>query len=78
MDNNKVIDIIQAGLAWASWTDEQKQAFIIAGEAVKKQIPFRLENRDYETLTGTCKCGIIIDKITGKFYCKYCGQKVFW
>lgn len=78
MENDKVIEIIQSGLAWGKWTDEQKQAFIIAGESVKKQISFKIKNRDTETLTGTCRCGVLVDKITGVFYCKYCGQKLIW
>ena len=78
MENKKVIEIIQSGLAFANWTDEQKQAFIIAGESVKKQIPFKVQKNDKETTTRTCKCGVLIEKMNGEFYCKYCGQKLIW
>ena len=36
LENEKVIEIIQSGLTWANWTEEQREAFLIAGEAVKK------------------------------------------
>ena len=39
MEYKKAIEIIQTGLAWANWTNEQKEAFLIAEEAVEKQIP---------------------------------------
>lgn len=48
MEKEKAVQIIQAGLAWAPWTDEQKEAFIIAGEATKKQIPLKAKKDDYD------------------------------
>lgn len=76
MENEKVIETIRAGIAWANWSEEQKEAFIIAGEAVKKQIPYKLTQVDRETLTGICKCGRVTEVIDCEHYCKYCGQKV--
>ncbi len=31
MENQEVIRIIQAGVAWPNWTEEQRKAFVIAG-----------------------------------------------
>lgn len=39
MENQKVINIISAGLAWANWNAQQREAFVIAAESVKKQMP---------------------------------------
>lgn len=72
MENQKVIEIIQAGLVWGNWNDEQKEAFIMAGEAVKKQIP-----------QGTIKiqgelghiCPICRSYVNGE-YCSTCGQRI--
>lgn len=36
MDNKEAKEIIEAGFAWANWTEEQKQAFKIAYEAINK------------------------------------------
>jgi hypothetical protein len=72
MENQKVLEIIQAGLAWANWTDEQKEAFIIAGEAVKKQIPQKVV-----TIRGVSSqaCPVCNSNVNGKF-CSCCGQKL--
>lgn len=72
MENEKVVEIIQAGLAWANWTDEQKEAFIIAGQAVEKQIPqkvIRIKNVSSQACPS-CK-----SNVNGK-YCSHCGQKL--
>jgi len=72
MENQKVIEIIQAGLAWANWTDEQKEAFIIAGELVKKQIP-----QKYIKIKGVSSqaCPVCKSNVNGK-YCPSCGQRI--
>lgn len=36
MDANEAKEIIKVGFAWANWTDEQKQAFKLAYEALDK------------------------------------------
>ncbi|WP_291564087.1 MULTISPECIES: hypothetical protein [unclassified Clostridium] len=71
MDNKRVIEIIKAGLAWANWTDEQKEAFIIAMEAVNKQIPQEVTKNRAVSLQCP-KCGSIVN---GR-YCKNCGQRL--
>lgn len=76
MENKKVIEIIQAGIAWANWSEEQKEAMISAVGAVQKQVPYKLTQIDKETLTGICKCGRVTEVIDCEYYCKYCGQKV--
>ncbi|NFI05947.1 hypothetical protein FC959_16565 [Clostridium botulinum] len=48
----------------------------ISIQALEKQIPYKLIKIDKETLTGICKCSRVIEVIDGKYYCKYCGQKV--
>jgi len=72
MENPKVIEIMQAGLAWANWTDEQREAFIIAGEAVKKQIPQRVIK-----IQGVSSqaCPVCKSNVNGK-YCSCCGQRL--
>lgn len=72
MENQKVIDIIQAGLVWANWTDEQREAFIIAGESVKKQISQR-----YIKINGVSSqaCPVCKKNVNGK-YCSGCGQRI--
>lgn len=47
-------------------------------EALKKQIPYIPTKIDNETLTGICKCARVTSKVSGEFYCKYCGQKLVW
>lgn len=42
MENKKVIEIIQARIAWANWNEEQKEAMVNAVEAINKQIPYKL------------------------------------
>lgn len=76
MENKEVIEIIQAGIAWANWNSKQKEAMANAVESVNKQIPYKLTQIDKETLTGICKCGRVTEVIDGEYYCKYCGQKV--
>lgn len=72
MENEKVIEIIQAGLAWVNWTDEQKEAFIIAGESVKKQIPQKCIK-----IKGVSSqaCPVCKNNVNGK-YCPGCGQRI--
>lgn len=70
MDNKKVIEIIGAGLAFADWNDEQREAFIIAGEAVKKQIAISRDIRRGKYYCPICK------KEAKKGYCS-CGQKLY-
>lgn len=36
MERSEAKEIIRAGFAWASWTEEQKQAFAIAYESINK------------------------------------------
>lgn len=89
MNNQEVIEIIQAGLDWANWTEEQKEAFTIAGEAVKKQIPkkiivskagcnIKIGNATFKegTKLYKCHCGNWIGYRDS--YCRYCGQKLSW
>lgn len=47
-------------------------------KAISKQIPFQLKDKDEENLTGICKCGRVTGKVSGEFYCKYCGQRLYW
>lgn len=71
MENKRVIEIIQAGMAWANWTDEQKEAMLIAMEAVNKQIPQKIVKA--KDKSQQCpKCGSLVN---GQ-YCKNCGQRL--
>jgi hypothetical protein len=72
VDNKEVVEIIQAGLAWADWTDKQREAFIIAGEAVRKQMLQRVIKIEGVSSQAcpTCK-----SNVNGK-YCWFCGQKL--
>lgn len=72
MENQKVIEIIQAGLSWANWADEQKEAFIIAGEAVKKQIPQRVIKIEG---VSSQACPVCKSNANNK-YCSFCGQRL--
>lgn len=58
--------------------DKLDQAVDLSIEAINKQIPFQLTDKDEEELTGICKCGRVTAKVSGEFYCKYCGQRVYW
>ena len=71
MENQKVIEIIQAGLAWANWTNEQKESFITAGEAVKKQIAKKVR----KSVESNNECPICFSLVDGN-YCKHCGQRL--
>lgn len=72
MDNKKVIEIIQAGLAFANWTNEQREAFIIAGEATEKQIAQRvIKIKDISSQA----CPVCKSNVNYK-YCSSCGQKL--
>lgn len=72
MENERVIKIIQAGLSWGNWTDEQKEAFIIAGESVKKQIPQKcIKIKGVSSQT----CPVYKSNVNGK-YCPSCGQRI--
>jgi hypothetical protein len=72
VENQKVVDIIKAGLAWANWDDDQKEAFIIAGQAVEKQIPQKVIK-----IVGVSSqaCPGCRSNANGK-YCSSCGQKL--
>lgn len=72
MENQKVIDIISAGLAWANWTDQQREAFVIAAESVKKQIPQRVIKIEG---VSSQACPICKSNVNGN-YCSFCGQKL--
>lgn len=72
MENKEVVEIIQAGLAWANWTDKQKEAFVIAGEAVRKQIPQRVIKIEG---VSSQACPLCKSSANGK-YCSFCGQKL--
>ena len=54
----------------------QNESIEVAVKALEKQIPYKLTQRDKETLTGICKCGRATEIIDCEHYCKYCGQKV--
>jgi hypothetical protein len=71
MENQKVIEIIQAGLVWANWTNEQKEAFIIAGNAVKKQIPIKAK----KSIESQIECPMCFSLVDSN-YCKHCGQRI--
>lgn len=72
MENQEVIRIIQAGLAWANWTDEQREAFVIAGHAVQKQIPKKAIKMKGVSSQACPECKT---NVNGK-YCSFCGQRI--
>jgi membrane protease subunit (stomatin/prohibitin family) len=79
MENQRAIEIIQDGMAWANWTAEQKEAFIIAGEAVKKQIPIKVAiDDDTEFTCPTCGKTTEDYDVTTLKVCPECGQKLCW
>jgi hypothetical protein len=72
MENQEVVDIINAGLAWANWTDEQREAFVIARDIVKKQIPQRVIKIQGASSQACPVCRL---NVNGK-YCSGCGQRI--
>lgn len=72
MEHKEVVEIIQAVLAFTGWTNEQKQAFIIAAESTKKQIEQRvIKIKDVSSQA----CPVCKTNANGK-YCSSCGQKL--
>lgn len=72
MENQEVIRIIHTGLAWADWTDEQREAFVIAGQAVQKQIPKKVIKIKGASSQACPECKT---NVNGK-YCSFCGQRI--
>jgi hypothetical protein len=58
-------------MAWANWTDQQKEAMLLAMEALKKQIPQDVSITDGQLCPN---CG----HPATQRYCSVCGQKLSW
>jgi len=71
LENKRVVEIIQAGMAWANWTSEQKEAMLIALEAVKKQIPQKV----IKTEKSSQACPVCHHNVSWN-YCPNCAQKI--
>lgn len=64
-------EIIQAGFSWANWTDDQREAFLLAYKALDKEIPKKVEkNENSSQACPECK-----SNVNGK-YCSFCGQRI--
>lgn len=75
MDLQKSKHIIQMGIIWASWNDEQKEAMRIALESIEKQIPKKVTEMHEEG--GFCpKCHM--HNLNVFQYCNKCGQRFEW
>ncbi|MFA5345833.1 MAG: hypothetical protein WC315_06130 [Candidatus Omnitrophota bacterium] len=65
--------IIETGLVWAGWNDEQKEGMIKAMEAVNKQIPRKV----IKTEKCSQACPDCLQPVNGK-YCTLCGQALYY
>lgn len=71
MTHERIIEIIQTGMAWANWTNEQKEAMLLAMESVKRQIPKKAIKTEHSSQAcPLCKSNV------NYLYCSSCGQRI--
>jgi DNA-binding FadR family transcriptional regulator len=56
MELKEAKEIIRAGLAWANWTDEQKEAMRIALESIDKVEQLAKEVEFWREIAESCEC----------------------
>lgn len=87
MDHQESIKVIQAGIAWANWDKRQKEAMLLAMQALKKQMSQRPQehynwcdlSRDERKETSQWFCPECQSAIEENWaYCANCGQKIDW
>lgn len=71
MEIKEAKEIIETGFRWANWTDEQREAFLMAYKSLDKEIPQKVEKNERSSQA----CPVCKTDVNGK-YCSFCGQKI--